>query len=303
MTARSDSAPPVCIIGDSHVSAYAVDADIVDLWPAVVPTPIPGLSVCRLGAQLAGTLHRASSTGGRDKALRLLDRLAPGTAVFFLFGEIDCRAHVVRRAGHDDARIPESVAGTVANYAAFLRLAKTRAEARGLGPVGVISPPPTATAPPEGARGGPIAALAGMARGRGGRLALRLLRKVFPRGRRMRAAIGYTLNYAGTPAQRRQASALFNARRRAEADALGLAFVDGHDPFLGPDGWPDPGAFWDTVHLRHAAVFRLAPGFAAQGLPNLSMAAEAAGAGTAGAGTAGARPTNGLSAPGRSGID
>lgn len=282
MTATSDTAPPVCIIGDSHVSAYAVDAGIVDLWPAVVPTPIPGLSVCRLGAQLAGTMHRASTTGGRDKALQLLERLAPGTAVLFLLGEIDCRAHVVRRAGHEDARIPESVAATLDNYAAFLKLAAGRAAARGLGPVGVISPPPTATAPPERARGGPIATLSGLARGQAGRLALRVLRKFVPRGRRMRAAIGYTLNYAGTPAQRRQASALFNAGLRDRAAALGLAFVDGHDPFLGPDGWPDPDAFWDTVHLRHRAVLGLAPGFAAHGLPNLALAAAPADGGGAG---------------------
>lgn len=270
MTEQQKDLGPVWLIGDSHVSAFAVDGSMIPEFPVVVDSTFAKVRACRLGPQLAGTLHReTSTTGGRAKALALIEQIPTGACVFFLFGEIDCRAHIVSRARHMDSRIQASVADTIANYMAFVDEFRSVA-----GPdrylLGVVAPPPSsATLDPSH---GHFAeeALRRLAASLAGRRVLRISRNFLSRKSALRQAIGLSLNYAGTEPQRRQAGQFFaNQLEQAAADRK-LAFIDMHTPFLTEENGVSAGWYWDAIHLRQAAVSEIAPQFEGLGIYNFS---------------------------------
>ena len=75
----------IVAFGDSHVNAFKC---------------IEGISVNYVGAATAYNLaSEKSSSGGGNRVKKLLDDIDPGSsAILLCFGEIDCRAHIVKQA-------------------------------------------------------------------------------------------------------------------------------------------------------------------------------------------------------------
>ena len=103
--------PPAVIhcLGDSHVCFFSGQDRI---FQAGLPAQniLPFFRAWHLGAALAYNLVKpGSSSGGREKLFAALrDRVPPGARVLLGFGEIDCRAHLLKHA--EDSRQPlESV--------------------------------------------------------------------------------------------------------------------------------------------------------------------------------------------------
>ncbi|APE42218.1 hypothetical protein BOO69_01425 [Sulfitobacter alexandrii] len=261
---------PVWIIGDSHVSAFVVNGSMIPEYPAVQEGPFPQVRACRLGPQLAGTLHRETSrTGGRAKAMALIGQIPEGASVFFMFGEIDCRAHIVRRADHLDARIDASVAEAIDHYMTFVE-DFIRAAGAGRFRLGVVAPPPT-SASLDPAYGHPANdVLRRLSARPKGHRALRIGRNFLRRHSGLRQAIGLTLNYAGTEQQRRRAGQAFAEQLRKAAVHRDLMFIDMHDPFLTPAAEVRADCYWDAIHLKQSAVTEIAPQFEALGIMNFS---------------------------------
>lgn len=270
MTDAASGFGPVWMIGDSHVSAFAVDGSMIPEYPQVLEGPFPRVFACRLGPQQAGTLHRETSrTGGRAKAMALIERIPEGASVFFLFGEIDCRAHIVRRACHVDAQIEASVAEAIAHYMTFVEDFR-RAAGAGRFRLGMVAPPPT-SASLDPAYGHPANdVLRWLSVNPKGHRALRIGRNFLRRRSGLRQAIGLSLNYAGTEEQRRRAGQFFAAQLRHAAAERDLMFIDMHDPFLTPTSEVRADCYWDAIHLKQSAVTEIAPQFKALGIENFS---------------------------------
>ncbi len=237
-------------------------------YPAVVEGTFPNVKVCRVGAQLAGTLSKSdSSTGGRRKAFDLISQIQVNSFVFFSFGEIDCRAHIVRRSNFDDAQIAGTVQTTVDGYLSFVSDFKKEADDLNLN-VGVISPPPTSSTLHPAVRHPSLSKLSNLARTPIGRVILRLARNFVPRKSKLNEAIWMSITYSGSEMQRRLASKLFVEKLSEGSNRLGIAFIDMHTPFLSEDGSCDAKWFWDTIHLKKSAVDEVKDSFVALGIDN-----------------------------------
>ncbi len=117
-------APPILVIGDSHASFFAGSRMIVPPHPAD-PLRTAAFEVHHVGPGLAASLvERESENNTRSKALEALRGREPDTtrAVLLCFGEIDCRFHILRRAGTgaDLARIQRSIEVTAHRYLSFV---------------------------------------------------------------------------------------------------------------------------------------------------------------------------------------
>lgn len=87
-------------IGDSHASFFSGQDGIKPLWPAHGEDRIPVFLSYRLGPILAYNLPKlGTSTQGREKLFTLLINEIPvGSNVLLVFGEIDCRTYLAKRA-------------------------------------------------------------------------------------------------------------------------------------------------------------------------------------------------------------
>ena len=85
-------------IGDSHVSFFSGDDTIQPLWPARSDDAIPFFRSFRLGPVLAYNLCKTgTTTKGREALLDVLKAIPSGSMVLLCFGEIDCRAHLLKQ--------------------------------------------------------------------------------------------------------------------------------------------------------------------------------------------------------------
>ncbi|MGK7652161.1 hypothetical protein ACSQ76_07025 [Roseovarius sp. B08] len=253
-------------IGDSHVSVFSGANRMIPEYPVVTPSAFPDVMTCRVGPQLAGTLPFAtSSTQGRQKVLDLANRIPTAARIFFVFGEIDCRAHVIRRTNYDSTQIQSVVADTITNYFAFvndfLDLNKSKKFR-----LGFVAPPPT-SAQLHQAYGLPYNEfLARAAQHKAGREILKALRNFFPRRSGVRKAIGLALNYSGTDVQRRLASEAFLEKLQNICARRQFDLLDCYTPFLDNEKSPDPIYFADEIHLNTLALKKLQPQFRSLGL-------------------------------------
>jgi lysophospholipase L1-like esterase len=87
-------------IGDSHVSLFGGADKIWPQWPGEVNSNVSELMVYHLGPVLAYNLiEQKSSTNSRKKLEAVLEQvLPPSSWVLLCFGEIDCRAHLLKQA-------------------------------------------------------------------------------------------------------------------------------------------------------------------------------------------------------------
>ena len=105
-------------IGDSHASFFSGQNDIQPIWLEGSDDVIPFFKTYRLGAVLAYNLCKLGTRmRGREKLISLLDNFIPkGSTVMLCFGEIDCRAHLLKQAELQRRDLSEVVRKCVERY-------------------------------------------------------------------------------------------------------------------------------------------------------------------------------------------
>lgn len=98
--ARAGVTPVVHCIGDSHVCFFSGRDMIHPGWPDESDDRLPWFKTYRVGSSLAYNLSRCGTkTRGRERLFEVLDAKVPaGAHVMLSFGEIDCRAHIVKQS-------------------------------------------------------------------------------------------------------------------------------------------------------------------------------------------------------------
>ena len=90
---------PIHVIGDSHANLFTGVDEMQPAWPEVVNHYLPCFRGFRLGPVLAYNLCQVgSSSYGRERLFTVLKTDVPKRAkVMLCFGEIDCRAHLLKQ--------------------------------------------------------------------------------------------------------------------------------------------------------------------------------------------------------------
>jgi hypothetical protein len=105
-------------IGDSHCCFFLGYDDISKAFPVVAKSLMPGIFCYRLGPVLAYNLDKYNTaTRGKEMLDEILLTLVPEKDILLLsFGEIDCRAHILKQV-EDKGKDPQEVVDTcVSNY-------------------------------------------------------------------------------------------------------------------------------------------------------------------------------------------
>lgn len=89
----------ICI-GDSHSCFFGGEGIIYPEYPHIQKSLLKNVFCVRLGPVLAYSLNKyGTKSSGREKLDELISSLNPSKDIVMLaFGEIDCRAHVIRQA-------------------------------------------------------------------------------------------------------------------------------------------------------------------------------------------------------------
>ena len=116
-------------IGDSHVGFFSGQDHIQPNWPNRSDDLLPYFKTFRLGAILAYSLLDYGSTyKGRELLSVLLDRgipaperqIPPKSTLLLCFGEIDCRAHLLKQAKIQNRSISSVVIDCVERYGSVI---------------------------------------------------------------------------------------------------------------------------------------------------------------------------------------
>ena len=112
------SNPQIYCIGDSHASFFAGADRIQPNWPTVADGYLPLFKVLKIGSSLAYSLSvEGSRTRGREQLFEVLETSVPqGAHVMLIFGEIDCRAHVLKQAARRSVPVSVVVEELAQNY-------------------------------------------------------------------------------------------------------------------------------------------------------------------------------------------
>jgi len=107
-------------LGDSHVSLFTGRHRAPRIWPKRSIDLLPNFRTFRLGAPLAYNLPESGTTSqGRERLFEILSRpdcVAPGSYVLLCFGEIDCRAHLLRQAAAQHRPVADLAAECARRY-------------------------------------------------------------------------------------------------------------------------------------------------------------------------------------------
>ncbi len=109
---------PIYCIGDSHVSFFAGENRIQAGWPERVANRLPWFETFHIGPALAFNLAKLNTSArGREHLFAVLDHAVPaGARVLLCFGEIDCRAHILKQALKQNAPVEAIVATCLDSY-------------------------------------------------------------------------------------------------------------------------------------------------------------------------------------------
>ncbi|MFT3980985.1 MAG: FkbM family methyltransferase [Ferruginibacter sp.] len=105
-------------IGDSHTSFFTGYNKIQPEYPEYGYSIAKNIVTYRLGSPLAYNLSEFNSkTKSREKLFEILQKLDPACDVVLLsFGEVDCRAHIIRQAEKNNQSIESVVQNCVYRY-------------------------------------------------------------------------------------------------------------------------------------------------------------------------------------------
>lgn len=114
---------PIYCLGDSHVCLFSGQDAIQPGWPTRSEDLLPFFVTCHLGGVLAFNLPRPGTTSrGRENLFAALQKTVPaGSTVLLSFGEIDCRAHVLKQAAKRGVPLETVVAECLENYFQVVR--------------------------------------------------------------------------------------------------------------------------------------------------------------------------------------
>ena len=128
-TSSSESgATTVYCVGDSHVSFFSGLDAIQPAWPQRSSQSLPWFQAFHLGPALAYSLSKPNtSVRGREKLFAVLEQSVPaGARVLLCFGEIDCRAHILKQATKQGRSVAEIVANCLDSYFHAVREVQAR---------------------------------------------------------------------------------------------------------------------------------------------------------------------------------
>lgn len=123
-TTPNRAAPAVIhCIGDSHVSFFGGQDVIQPDWPEPSDDLLDCFVTHHIGPALAYNLSRTGTqTRGREKLFEVLAQVAPrNETVLLCFGEIDCRAHVLKQAAKRAVPVETVVAECLEQYFQVVR--------------------------------------------------------------------------------------------------------------------------------------------------------------------------------------
>ena len=105
-------------IGDSHVSFFSGTDKIQPLWPEASNDILSQFKTFRIGPVLAYNLcENDTKTKGREKLFDVIATAVPPEATILLcFGEVDCRAHLLKQAEVQKRDINDTVRECVDRY-------------------------------------------------------------------------------------------------------------------------------------------------------------------------------------------
>ena len=108
----------IYIIGDSHANFFSGSDKVQRTWPYPCLYKLPYFESYRLGPVIAYNLCQLKTkTRGREKVLEILRNRVPKKSIVLLcFGEIDCRAHLLKEAERQNKPIIEIVQRCVNRY-------------------------------------------------------------------------------------------------------------------------------------------------------------------------------------------
>ncbi|MGC3960873.1 MAG: hypothetical protein QM813_23950 [Verrucomicrobiota bacterium] len=109
---------PMYCLGDSHVSFFAGEDAVQPGWPQPAADRLPWFRVFHLGPTLAFSLSKPNTTTqGRERLFEALTKAVPaGARVLLCFGEIDCRAHILKQAAKQGRPVADIVAACLDSY-------------------------------------------------------------------------------------------------------------------------------------------------------------------------------------------
>jgi hypothetical protein len=115
-------------IGDSHASFFSGYDRIQPSWPNKSTNKFSFLKNYRLGPVLAYNLCSFKTRSrGREKLFYILTHLIPlGSKVLFCFGEIDCRAHLLKQAEIQKREVHEIIRECVERYLSVIQETKKK---------------------------------------------------------------------------------------------------------------------------------------------------------------------------------
>jgi hypothetical protein len=105
-------------IGDSHASFFSGNWEVQPCWPEVSADRLLGIKSFRLGAVTAYNLcNPQSSSGGFNLLMELLQTLDKCDGPLLLvFGEIDCRVHLLKQSRERQIPLDHVILDTVMRY-------------------------------------------------------------------------------------------------------------------------------------------------------------------------------------------
>ncbi len=107
----------VYIVGDSHTCVFSGEDRIHLPFPVEVGHGLPGIRSIRVGSVLAYNLVELDTRNqGRQKLFGFLGVIPPRSIVVMNFGEIDCRAHLIKQAELQKRPVAELVDECVGRY-------------------------------------------------------------------------------------------------------------------------------------------------------------------------------------------
>ena len=120
---NSSSEPVLYCIGDSHASFFSGEDRIQPNWPEAAMRHIPLFKVLKMGSPLAYNLSRKGTRSqGRETLFKLLKTSVPAHShVMLIFGEIDCRAHVIKQAQSRGCPVSEVINGLLDGYFSVIK--------------------------------------------------------------------------------------------------------------------------------------------------------------------------------------